>query len=273
MTNKLSLLLVGAGNMGGALFTSWVEKGVLDPARSAISDPNPSDAVIALAEKAGIAINPEDDQPYEVCVLGIKPQLFGAVLPDLQFGGMNDALFISMAAGTSLGEIGKLLKGQAPNARLVRTMPNLPAAIGEGMSLLCAGEGVTDKDKAAATALMEAAGQVVWTKTEDDVDRLTGVSGSGPGFVLYVVEAFEAAAKAQGASDSDARLLAEQTIIGTALHLSRDGRTAAELRKAVTSPGGTTEAGLNVLMADERLHRLIAEAVEAAYDRAQELSS
>ncbi|MEM9233282.1 MAG: pyrroline-5-carboxylate reductase, partial [Pseudomonadota bacterium] len=254
MTDKLSVILIGAGNMGGALFASWVEEGVLDPARSAVVTPNPSDRVLELCEKGSIPLNPDTDgDGYDLAVIGVKPNMFGDVLPGLDWPNIDKTLFLSIAAGLPIQEIQNLLKSNAPNARVVRVMPNLPSAVGEGMTLLTAGDEVSDLDAAASTLLFQAAGEVVWTRTEDELDRLMGVSGCGPAFLFLFAEAFEAAARTQGASPEDARLLAEQTIIGAALQLAADGRTAEELRKAVTSPNGTTAAGLGVLQDNDAL--------------------
>lgn len=273
MTDKLSLVLIGAGNMGGALFSSWVEEGILDPARSAVIDPNPSDHIIGLCEKAKIALNPETDgQGYGLAVLAVKPQLFPAVLPQLGWPNMANTVFLSIAAGTSINEICQLLKPQLAEARVIRTMPNLPAAVGQGMTLLTAGPDILDNDVAVASLLFEAAGEIVWTENEDQLDRLMGVSGCGPGFVFLFIEALEAAARAQGASAEDARILAEQTVIGSASLIAADDRTAEELRKSVSSPGGTTLAGLAIFQHEEALVHLTDRAVTAAYKRALELA-
>lgn len=274
MTDKLSVILIGAGNMGGALFASWVEEGILDPARSAVIAPRPSDKVLDLCEKGNIPLNPEDDgDGYDICVVGVKPHMFADVVPGLSWPNIDKTLFVSIAAGLPIAEIGKMLSANAPGSRIVRTMPNLPSAIGEGVTLLTGGDNITDDDVAATSTLFGASGEIVWTETEDQLDRLMGVSGCGPAFVFLFIEAFEAAAKAQGASEEDARLLAEQTVIGAAMQIAQDGRTAEELRTAVTSPNGTTAAGLSVLMQDDSLKTLVSNAVESAYKRARELAT
>lgn len=274
MTDTLSVLLIGAGNMGGALFSAWVKAGVLDPKRSAVLDPGPSDRLIDLCDAGGIALNPVDDpHSYDLCILGVKPQMFGKVLPDIAFNGANEATYVSIAAGLGAGEIANLLKGVSADPQVVRTMPNLPASAGEGMTLLFAPDGVDAGRRAQVGALFSAAGEIVWTQTEDELDRLMGVSGCGPAFLYHVVEALEAAARAQGADQATARLLAEQTVIGAAAQLKAEDRTATELRAAVTSPGGTTAAGLGVLMEERALEGLFVDAVEAAYLRAGELGA
>lgn len=273
MAQKLSLIMIGAGNMGGSLFASFVEKEVLDGPRCAVIDPNPSDRIIDLCEKGGVPLNPEDDgDGYALCMLGVKPQMFPDILPGLDWPNFADTLFLSIAAGTPIEEIRRLLAERAPGARVVRTMPNLPAAVGQGMTLLTAGPDVTEVDRADTSRLFEAAGEIVWTETEDRLDRLMGISGCGPAYLFLFVEAMEAAALAQGASPEDARKLAETTVTGSAAQLVADGRPADALRTAVTSPGGTTAAGLSVLMEDDRLRDLVVAAAEAAYRRARELA-
>lgn len=274
MSKQHSLLLIGAGNMGGALFASWAQSPVIDKARSAVVDPNPTDRVTALCEKNGIAINPEDDgDGYDLCVLGVKPQMFADVIPGVSFPNMDRTLFMSIAAGKSIESIRQLLKTHTDQPNVVRAMPNLPAAVGKGVTLLCADKTTSDDQKAAATALFEAAGAVVWAEDEDQLNRLTGLSGSGPAYVFLLAEAMEEVAKAHGASPEDARLLGEMTLIGAAYQLEADERPAAEMRKAVTSPGGTTAAGLSVLdEKDTGFRPLMAKAIEKAYARAKELS-
>lgn len=273
MSEKLSVILIGAGNMGGALFESWVEGNILDPQRSAVVTPNPSDKVIELCERANVPINPVDDgDGYDMAVIAVKPHMFADILPGFDWANIDRTLFLSVAAGITINEMGQHLKANAPEAKIVRVMPNLPSAIGEGMTLLTAGPDVSDQQVADTSVLFEAAGEIVWTETEDQLDRLMGVSGCGPAFVFLFAEAFETAAREQGASEEDARLLAEQTLIGAALQLAEDGRPADRLREAVTSPNGTTAAGLSVLMENDALKSLISDAVEAAYRRAQELA-
>ncbi|MEM9423062.1 MAG: pyrroline-5-carboxylate reductase, partial [Pseudomonadota bacterium] len=248
--------------------------GLLDPSRSAVVDPNPSDSILRMCAAVGITVNPVDDgDGYDLCVLAVKPQLFPTVLPDQFWPNMDKTLFISIAAGMKIQDIGHLLKEKTEAARVIRTMPNLPAAIGQGTTLLTGGKNVTEKDRLRTTALFDAAGKTQWCSSEEQLDRLMGVSGCGPAFVFLLAEALEEAARAQGATPDAARFLAEATLVGAANHLKADGRPAGELREAVTSPGGTTAAGLSVLDSKEVGFRLlINQAVEAAFARAKELS-
>ena len=277
---KPALLLLGAGNMGGALFEAWVETGSLDAARSAVVDPNPSDAVAALCDQHGVALNPAEDAGYDACVLAVKPQMFASVLPDLDWPGMADTLFVSIAAGTTVRTIGQLLAERAPGARVVRAMPALPAKVRRGVTLLADAPGLTDADRAVATDLFEAAGGTYWCRDEDQLDALMGVTGCSPAFVFLLAEALADAATQHGTTPEDARRIAEASVTGAAALLEAEGREggggrdAGTLRRAVTSPRGTTEAALGVLDDEARgLRPLVRDAVRAAYDRAKALAS
>jgi pyrroline-5-carboxylate reductase len=272
MSKQYSLLLLGAGNMGGALFNSWATSDVVDRGASAVVDPNPTDRVEKLCAENGIALNPEDDgNGYDLCVLAVKPQMFGSVLPGVSWPNIDKTLFLSIAAGVTIDEIRKLLKSATAEPKVVRTMPNLPSAVGQGMTLLCADRSVSDADREAATALFNAAGRTVWAADEDKLDRLMGISGCGPAYIFLLAEAMEEAALEQGANEEDARILAETTIAGAAAQLLADGRPAAVMREAVTSPGGTTAAALSVLDSPDGFRKLMHLAVEKAYLRAKEL--
>ena len=221
-----------------------------------------------------IPLNPEDDgDGYDLCVLAIKPQMFPDVLPVQDWPNIEKTLFVSIAAGMTIETMGRQLSANAPGCSIIRTMPNLPAAVQKGATLLCADHRVDEARRAMATRLFEAAGAAVWVDSEDQLDRLMGVSGCGPAYVFLLAEALEEAAIAEGASPADARVLAEMTVIGAAEHLATDPRPAGELRAAVTSPGGTTAAALSVLDDEDGLRSLTKEAVLAAYRRAGELAS
>ena len=274
MAGAPSLLLLGAGNMGGALFEAWIEAESIDLARSGVVDPNPSEAIATLCEAHGVALNPMEDAGYDVCVLAVKPQAFASVLPDLDWPNMTDTLFVSIAAGTTAQTIGHLLAERAPGAQIVRTMPSLPAKVRQGVTLLADAPGLTDADKAVATDLMAAAGETHWCRDEDHLDRVMGVTGCSPAFVFLLAEALTEAAVEQGVGDADARRIAEAAVTGAAALLAADGRDAASLRRAVTSPKGTTEAALGVLDVEGEggLRHLVSRAVSAAYDRARALA-
>jgi pyrroline-5-carboxylate reductase len=182
----------------------------------------------------------------------------------------SGALMISIAAGTT---IRSLKHAWGKNARVIRAMPNTPGAIGRGISALYAPAGIRAADRKLAQNLLAALGDTLWVNRESLIDSVTAVSGSGPAYVFLLVEALAEAARAEGLSKSAADRLARATIAGAGALLDADQRAAADLRKDVTSPGGTTEAALRVLAASDGLKPLIARAVHAARKRAAELGS
>ena len=270
--SKPSLLLLGAGNMGGALLRAWLDDGSIDPNASSVVDPNPTEAIVALCDAHGVALNPAADRRADLCVLAVKPQMFADVLPGLDLPGAKDTVFVSIAAGTTLATIRALLKGAADAPKVVRTMPSLPAQVRRGITLLTAEDDVTPEERDAVTRLMAAAGETYWCTDEDQLDRLMGVTGCSPAFVFLLAEALSDAAVAQGADQEAARRMGEAAVTGAAALLATDGRDASTLRRAVTSPGGTTAAALEVLNEENGLPNLINMAVEAAYARAKELA-
>jgi pyrroline-5-carboxylate reductase len=265
------MILIGAGSMGGALLEAWLDHGLIDCDRSAVIDPRPSPEVEALCERHRLPLNPEKDGSYRVAILAVKPQQFPSVLPHLRWPGFDETLFLSIAAGMTVMEIGALLKGEAQNPKVLRVMPTLPAKVRAGVSLLSENAGLSDEDRRIGEAFMSAAGGVHWCKDEDELDRLMGVTGCAPAFFLRAVEALAEAAEGQGVAPAEARDMAEETFVATAQLLTADDRDAATLREAVTSPGGTTAAGLEVL--EERgFGTAIVAAVTGAYRRAKELA-
>lgn len=272
---KQSVLLIGAGNMGGALLEGWVRAGILDAQNSAVIDPSPSDNTFSICEERRIPINPPvDGNSFDVCVLAVKPHELSYVVPGLSWPGMDKTAFVSVAAGIPAEEIAKLLKGQTDMPSVVRAMPNLPVAQGQGMTLLASDASPSDDLRDRVGDLFGAVGGIVWCETEDQLDRLMGISGCGPAYVYLLCEALEGAAIEQGASAEDARVLAEMTIRGAAAQLAADARSAMALREAVTSPNGTTAAALEVLEHGAgNIRSLTKAAVEAAYKRSTEMRS
>jgi pyrroline-5-carboxylate reductase len=271
MTKKISVALVGAGSMGGALLRGWIERRVIDGAASAIFDPAPSAAIIDAAKEHGVAVNPPiGGRAFDALVIAVKPQAAAEVLP--KFAAIADrAISISVMAGKSVAAIGAAL----PQAKkIVRAMPNLPAAVGAGATALYAPPTVGAGDRAMAEALMRAVGEVIWVDSEAAIDAVTAVSGSGPAYFFLLVEALAEAGRQVGLDEAAAQKLARATLIGAGAYAAQDERSLAELRRAVTSPGGTTEAALKVLDGDDKtLRTLMKKAVEAAAKRAGELTS
>lgn len=266
------LLLVGCGNMGRALVRGWLEAG-LEPAALVVIDPalDPAD----MPELAGAQVykRAEDvtgGMHARVMLIAVKPQVMNAVLPVLWPFIDEGTVAVSVAAGVTLAQLRRGLGG-AP--ALIRAMPNTPAAVGAGVTGLVADAGTADTDKALADAVMQAAGKVVWFTGEDQMNAVTAVSGSGPAYVFHMVEALAAAGVAAGLPEAEATALARQTIIGAARLLEADADSpAGTLRERVTSPGGTTAAALDVLMASPGLTDLMTRAVAAATKRGEELA-
>ena len=265
---KTPLILVGCGKMGGALISGWLARGV--PANGLIViEPKPTalpklpKAVRVIADRAAL---PVSVAPRAV-VFAVKPQVMDGVVP--AYAGLGRALYLSIAAGKPIAYFQAKL-GKA--ARVVRAMPNTPAAVGRGMSVLAAGGAATKADRRLATDLMAAVGEVAWIDDEGQMDAVTAVSGSGPAYVFYLIEAMaEAGAKAGLPSDLAAKL-ARETVIGAG-ELARQSKDSADvLRRNVTSPGGTSEAALKILMGSTGLAKLMARAVAAAKKRSRELA-
>lgn len=255
------LALIGAGKMGFAMVQGWLGTG-LAPDRVQIFEPAPSEAV----RQMGVSVNPPQT-PAQIVVVAVKPQVMAEVLPG--YAGLvgPETLVLSIAAGCSCAQLSALLGG---HDRIVRVMPNTPAAVGAGMSVAYAAPAVAEADKAICTALLEAVGAVGWIDIETDMDAVTAVSGSGPAYLFYLVEALAAAGEAAGLETALASQLARQTVIGSARLLAESGESAEQLRRNVTSPGGTTQAALAVLM--QGLPPLMTQTVLAAKRRSEELA-
>lgn len=270
MTNRISVALVGAGAMGGALLRGWLAAKTIDPSESAVFDPAPDAAMKKLAKASGLALNPSPaDVSVDAMVLAIKPQAAASVLPPYAKIARS-ALVISVMAGMSLAAIGRAL-GNPPRA--ARAMPNLPASIGAGVTGLYAPATVAAPARDIIDRLMSAAGETVWVDSEKEIDLVTAVSGSGPAYFFLLTEAMAEAGASLGLSREAALRLARATASGAGALLTSDPRSPAEMRKAVTSPGGTTAAALGVLDGDAKaLRMLMKEAVAAAARRAGELT-
>jgi pyrroline-5-carboxylate reductase len=262
------LLLIGAGRMGGALLKGWLARG-LGPV--IVVETNPSPELKRLARSGVKLLKNIDDTPKKLraCVIALKPQILKTEAPRLKAIASSGVPMISIAAGSSI----KLMsRAWGKSARIVRTMPNTPGSIGEGISALFAAPNTTRADRKLAQALLAALGETVWVKRETDIDTVTAVSGSGPAYVFLLAECLAEAARKEGLPPAVALKLARKTIIGAGALLKADPAPASELRRNVTSPNGTTEAALKVLMAKGGLEPLIRRAVSAARKRAKELS-
>ena len=252
--------------MGSALLKGWTAKKI-GPIE--IVETNPSPALKKLAKSARLHRELPHIAPA-ACIVALKPQILKTEAGLLKPVAESGALMISIAAGTS---IKSLTKAWGPKARIVRAMPNTPGAIGRGITALYASPKCSAKDRALAESLLSALGETVWVKREALIDAATAVSGSGPAYVFLLAEAMAQAAEAEGLPRDAAAKLARATIAGAGALLDADKRDPADLRRDVTSPGGTTEAALKVLMAKDGLATLMARAIAAARKRAEELGA
>lgn len=270
MRDHYSVALIGAGSMGGALLRGWIKQRVIDAAASAIFDPAPPAAIMDVATAHGIAVNPQPSATrFDALVIAVKPQIAAAALA--KFSGLAaGAVTISVMAGKSLSSIAAALPAAD---KIVRAMPNLPAAVGAGATAIFAPSHVDVKDRALAETLMRAVGETILVDSEEAIDAATAVSGSGPAYFFLLAEALAEAAIGVGLDAAAAQKLARATLAGAGAYAAADERALADLRRAVTSPGGTTDAALKILDGDEKaMRRLLLKAVDAARRRARELT-
>ena len=268
---NLSLLLVGCGKMGQAMLGGWIDHDI-DPANIVVIDPNSDNLDVALKlgclGLSSASEIPSDFQP-DVIVLAVKPQVIGDVLPMFRAFAEKGSLVISIAAGTRI-ETFETAFGKA--SAIVRAMPNTPAAIHQGMIVCCPNGHVSSGQKDYCDRLMLAIGSVAWIEEEGFMDAVTGLSGSGPAYVFYMIEAMTAAGLKAGLPEDLAVQLAQETVAGAGALARQSEETAAQLRKNVTSPNGTTAAGLDVLMNEKNgLGPLMEKTVAAATARSREL--
>ncbi|MSO91581.1 MAG: pyrroline-5-carboxylate reductase [Acetobacteraceae bacterium] len=262
-----SILLIGCGRMGGSMLAGWRERGL---ATSITVDPAPEAAYNAGADLRVVtdaSAIPENFSPSAV-VLAVKPQNAAETLP-LHARYAGRAVFLSIMAGRTIRGMQALL---GPSAAIVRAMPNTPAAVRQGVTVACPGPGVAPAQRDLCDALLQAIGKVAWVSDENMLDPVTAVSGSGPAYVFLLAELMEQEAIRQGIPPDLARLLARQTVAGSGALLAASVEETAALRVAVTSPGGTTKAALDVLMAADAWPALMERAIEAATIRSRELA-
>jgi pyrroline-5-carboxylate reductase len=266
------LVLVGCGNMGFAMLSGWLKTGKLKPDEVLVVEPGEalrhrvSDLKVeAVADASDL---PEKLQP-DLVLFAVKPQMIRAVAPAYRRFAAAGATFVSIAAGTRIALFEELLGG---NVAVMRCMPNTPAAIGRGMMVLVSNGRVAAGTDAFIESLMSTSGRVARIGSEDLMDAVTAVSGSGPAYIFHFIECLSAAAEKAGLPTETAKLLAMQTVYGAASLAAESGEEPGRLREQVTSPNGTTAAALGVLMGENRLCNLVTEAVEAARKRSAELA-
>ncbi len=267
LQNLNPLVLAGAGKMGGAMLAGWLARG-LDAGRVVVIEPHPSDEIRALAAK-GVRLNPspQDVGAAATLVVALKPQSFREAGPDLKPFAGPATLVVSIMAGTTIAAIEAVC-----GSIVVRAMPNTPAAIGRGITVAVASKDVRADQRAVADALLRATGAVEWVDDESLMDAVTAVSGSGPAYVFLLAEELARAGVEAGLPPDLATRLARETVAGSGELLHRSELASATLRQNVTSPGGTTAAALEVLMAKDGMQPLLTRAVAAATRRSKELA-
>ena len=263
------MVLVGGGRMGSALLGGWIRAGVA-PQSVIVVEPDPVAAAALKSSWPELYVTGALDQvgiSVETVVLAIKPQIMDRVLPKLE--RLKGALFLSIAAGKGLLYLSGAL---GSDVAIVRAMPNTPAAIGLGVSVCIANGQVSEGQRALSSALLEAVGTVEWITNESLMDAVTAVSGSGPAYIFYLAECLAHAGTEVGLPPELAARIARQTVIGAAALLAESADRPAALRQAVTSPGGTTAAALEILKSEDGLPDILNRAIEAAAARSRELA-
>jgi pyrroline-5-carboxylate reductase len=264
------VVLVGAGNMGGAMLSGWLKSGVPGSA-VVVVDPGPSPAMMSTIADAGAThvTSAPANLKAGVLFLAVKPQVMEAVLPTVRGVVGPQTVVVSVAAGKTLAFLEKHLG----EAAMVRAMPNTPAMVGRGVTGAFANARVSAEQRDGVNALLRVSGPVEWVPAEADIDSVTALSGSGPAYVFYLVECMAEAGRKLGLQADLAMRLARETVAGAGELLHQSPDDAQRLRQNVTSPGGTTAAALSVLMAEDAMQPLFDKALAAARKRAEELAS
>ena len=268
--NHSKILLVGCGKMGGALLSGWLEQGI--PAKNIQAIEPFQDFARPFLDQGITFHNSLDvldtDFAPDFVLFAIKPQIMDEVIPAYsRFSGK--CTFISIAAGKTTSYFERKL---GKDSAIIRTMPNMPASIRQGVTVACGNPYVTSKAKETCLSLLTAVGEANWLDDERLIDAVTAVSGSGPAYVFLLAETMAKAGINAGLSPKIAHRLASQTIAGSGALLVQSDENAETLRESVTSPGGTTEAALSILMGKNGVQKLISEAVSKAIERSKELA-
>jgi pyrroline-5-carboxylate reductase len=267
----VSVILVGCGSMGFAMLSGWLKSGKLIAGEAFVVEPN--DALRERAARLGSGTAADADglpngvRP-NIVIFAVKPQVMREVVPAYRRFADTGTTFVSIAAGTGIAVFGEIL---GATAAVIRCMPNTPAAIGKGMMVMVSNANVSQEAKDFVADLLSASGKVTTIGDETLMDAVTAVSGSGPAYVFHFIEALTKAAERAGLPADAAKLLAMQTVYGAASLAAESNEDPAVLRQQVTSPKGTTAAALEVLMGEDRLTKLLTQAVEAARLRSIEL--
>lgn len=266
-----NIVLVGCGNMGRAMVEGWLHKNVAKPNQIHVVEPN--EELRQRAQQLGVHVYGDAQEISEnvavaYVLFAVKPQVFDKIAPAYQkYAGK--AAFVSIMAGVKIAKFTELL---GEKTAVVRTMPNTPAAIGEGMLVYCINDHVNAGQEEFVRALLHANGEVAKVE-ENQMDAVTGLSGSGPAYVFHMIECLARAGMQVGLDEDTALLLARQTVKGAGILAASSPEMPSVLRERVTSPNGTTAAGLAVLMGDKRMENMIVECVKAACERSKELGN
>jgi len=266
------LVLLGAGKMGGAMMEGWLKAGIV-PSQLIIFDPAPPAEIMTLIKNHNISHNPDIEKLKNVDVIltAVKPQIMDVALEGIIALKKQKPLVLSIAAGKTIASFEKHF---GDDAAVIRTIPNTPSSVGRGITAMAANKNVSNEQKQLASALLKSIGDVVEVENENQIDAATGLSGSGPAYIFYMTECLAKAGIAQGLAPELAMQLARATVEGSGELMRASGIEATTLRQNVTSPNGTTYAGLQVLMAKENgLEDLMAKTVDAATKRSIELAS
>lgn len=271
MKNNYVITLIGCGRMGGAMLKGWLDSDI--PAEYIVVEPFGKPDFLDSYENTQYAEKAEDIadsiKNSDICILAVKPQVMKDICESLKPIIADNCLILSVAAGQAIGNFETYFGTSQP---IVRVMPNTPAAIGKGMSAAVGNAHVSEDQKSLTTQLLECSGEAEWVDDEALMDAVTAVSGSGPAYIFYLIEAMASAGEKLGLPADKAMALARQTVIGSAALAEREADTpASTLRENVTSPNGTTQAALDVLM-DGRMQDVFDEALKSARDRGVELS-
>lgn len=266
-----AMLLVGCGKMGGAMLRGWLARGV-PGSQLYVVDPNPRDLEDVIA--AGVtAVTSPDDLPAAlqpaIILLAIKPQFMDAALPAYQRFARPQTLVLSIAAGKTLA----YLQQHLGDTTIVRAMPNTPAAVGRGMSVIVRQPTVSAAQLDLCAALLSAVGEIAWIDDEDLINAVTAVSGGGPAYVFLLIECLAEAGRQAGLPAEMAMKIARSTVCGSGELARQSSDSAENLRKAVMSPKGTTEQAIGVLMAPDGLQPLMTKAIAAATRRSREIAA
>ena len=262
------IILVGCGKMGGAMLAGWLRQGIA-AADIVVVEPYPvPDLPPAVRKVDAVAAIPAGFTPALV-ILAVKPQVMDDVAPAYARYAAQGACILSVAAGKTIAKLNTLLGGKAA---VVRSIPNTPAAVGAGITVCSANPAVTADQKAFCERLLSAVGEVGWVEDEALIDAVTAVSGSGPAYVFWLTECMAEAGRAVGIPAELAARLAKATVCGSGLLMRQSSDAPDQLRRNVTSPNGTTQAALDVLMAADGLGPLMQRAIAAATKRSKELA-